>query len=351
LQCVVCVGYPEVEKSAPPTNPEAAGNAVSERYYNSLLIVEPSGTTLLNYRKRFLYYTDTTWAAEGNSGFGNLSLPIGIRPFTQPIFSRSHPIDPEYYGPRVPAPEIPPDFLPLDELFSKGSAPNFTGFVGPPDDSAASLSLPANLPSNRPVPTVEDGPRQVPTAVGICMDINPYRFEAPFTDFEFANHALKSGAKLVIVSMAWLTRLSRHELDEDEEWPDEATLDYWIQRFSPLLKAGLKRDYDGGEIASQNILVVLANRVGEEPGREGAEPARYAGSSCVLGIHPGRTDDPKPRVKTEVAVWARMGRAEEGLCIADTMTKFSYSYLITGRLNDEGAEETAGEGEAVQSTD
>lgn len=42
---------------------------------------------------------------------------------------------------------------------------------------------------------------KVKAAAGICMDINPYKFEAPWTAYEFANHARESRAKLVIVSM------------------------------------------------------------------------------------------------------------------------------------------------------
>ena len=35
------------------------------------------------------------------------------------------------------------------------------------------------------------------------MDINPYRFEAPFTDFEFANFHLKHKTKLIFLICAW----------------------------------------------------------------------------------------------------------------------------------------------------
>lgn len=38
------------------------------------------------------------------------------------------------------------------------------------------------------------------------MDINPYKFEAPWNAFEFAVHVLEVRANLVILSMAWLTR-------------------------------------------------------------------------------------------------------------------------------------------------
>jgi protein N-terminal amidase len=40
--------------------------------------------------------------------------------------------------------------------------------------------------------------RRVKVAAGICMDINPYKFEAAWTAYEFANHARESRAKFVI---------------------------------------------------------------------------------------------------------------------------------------------------------
>ncbi|EFQ27946.1 carbon-nitrogen hydrolase [Colletotrichum graminicola M1.001] len=75
--CNVVVGYPEkVDVSHNwPTGPE---------YYNSAIVVNGDGETIANYRKSFLYYTDETWALEGNKGFyegwipglGNTSIGI-----------------------------------------------------------------------------------------------------------------------------------------------------------------------------------------------------------------------------------------------------------------------------------
>lgn len=79
--CVVTVGYPEkVDLSAQwPANPE---------YYNSTIVVNAEGETIANYRKAFLYYTDESWALEGNEGFFEGYIPglgntsIGICEFT-----------------------------------------------------------------------------------------------------------------------------------------------------------------------------------------------------------------------------------------------------------------------------
>ncbi|ROT39208.1 carbon-nitrogen hydrolase, partial [Sodiomyces alkalinus F11] len=66
--CIVTVGYPEkVDVSGKwPTGPE---------YYNSAIVVNGDGETIANYRKSFLYYTDETWALEGNEGFHEGYIP------------------------------------------------------------------------------------------------------------------------------------------------------------------------------------------------------------------------------------------------------------------------------------
>ena len=66
--CVVTVGYPEKADVSPkwPTGPE---------YYNSVIVVNEDGETIANYRKSFLYYTDETWALEGDEGFYGGFIP------------------------------------------------------------------------------------------------------------------------------------------------------------------------------------------------------------------------------------------------------------------------------------
>lgn len=60
--CHVVVGYPEkVDVSHKwPANPE---------YYNSAVMVGRDGENVAHHRKAFLYYTDETWALEGDKGF------------------------------------------------------------------------------------------------------------------------------------------------------------------------------------------------------------------------------------------------------------------------------------------
>ncbi|PKS07990.1 hypothetical protein jhhlp_006602, partial [Lomentospora prolificans] len=199
--CHVVVGYPEKADVSHkwPTSPE---------YYNSAIVIGPDGEDVANYRKTHLYYTDETWALEGNRGF---------------------------YG---------------DHITGLGQ-----------------------------------------TAIGICMDINPYKFQEPWDRFEFAYHVLNSDANLVIVSMAWLTVESQTEFSTLPHEPDMNTLTYWAMRMEPVIRAEM----------SDEIIFVFANRCGSEGG------AVYAGTSAVLGVKDG-----------EVNVYGVLGRGEKKVLIADT---------------------------------
>lgn len=258
--CVVCIGYPEIAT----TNLE--DSTIEDRYYNSLVFVSKEGEVIANYRKTFLYYTDETWAEEG-TGFwtGELTFP-----------SRTQ-----------------------------------------------SQSATATILNNKRPQHCDFDLRQEKTSVlaaaGICMDINSYRFQAELTEHKFADHVVASKAKLVIISMAWLTHMSEVELRRQPDEPDLDTVGYWLMRLEPLSRGREGQDReeqtredmsrpdeetegapdaegDGGE-----IVVMLANRSGEEG------EAKYAGSSAIMGIS-----------KNGVRCWEMLGRGEEGFCTADT---------------------------------
>lgn len=187
---------------------------------------------------------------------------------------------------------------------------------------------------------------KVATSFGICMDINPYQFKAPFTAWEFANRVVDSKTQLVVLSMAWLTLLSREELDMLADKPDLDTFNYWIQRFMPLIRRKMKHDSDIDHTSAvdsdKRIILVFANRAGEEEGADGANPARYAGTSAIIGIKQraqplssagtastgaekapaGSIDDGRkeeaPPMDVKIDCWSLMGAASEGICFADT---------------------------------
>ncbi|KAK6353524.1 Carbon-nitrogen hydrolase [Orbilia brochopaga] len=78
--------------------------------------------------------------------------------------------------------------------------------------------------------------RTITVALGICMDLNPYRFAAPFTKYEFANHVLSTGAQLVIMPMAWETKdkLDPSHLKLIPRARHSSTIGYWAMRLQPL---------------------------------------------------------------------------------------------------------------------
>lgn len=199
--------------------------------YNSLVFVNQKGEIIAHTRKSFLYYTDETWASEGQ-GFYAGELQVGC--------------------------------------------------------SSKVLKVVA----------------------GICMDINPYKFEAPWTAYEFANHALASRAELVVLSTAWLTRMSTAELQGQAKLPDLDTVGYWLERLRPLM---------GPSGSDEEIIVVFANRVGDEGEAPLIGPVRYAGSSMVLGISQGNDG-----VDGEVRIWDMLGRAEKGVLVVDTNERAKY---------------------------
>lgn len=54
------------------------------------------------------------------------------------------------------------------------------------------------------------------TSIGICMDLSPYKFQAPFHDYEFATYNLDQGTELIICPMAWLHSTSAIAGDDNE---------------------------------------------------------------------------------------------------------------------------------------
>ncbi|CAR29151.1 hypothetical protein ZYGR_0Z00720 [Zygosaccharomyces rouxii] len=54
------------------------------------------------------------------------------------------------------------------------------------------------------------------TSIGICMDLSPYKFKAPFHDYEFATYNVDQGTELIICPMAWLHSTSAIAGDDNE---------------------------------------------------------------------------------------------------------------------------------------
>jgi protein N-terminal amidase len=164
--------------------------------------------------------------------------------------------------------------------------------------------------------------------LGICMDINPYQFEAPWEKYEFATNVVDQSAKLVVMSMAWLTSLPVEEMKLQPGQPALETVSYWLQRFSPLVEAS--------KASGEDITVIFCNRVGNEKNETTelvtkagqviplGESVSYAGSSCVMLFSGG-----------EVSILDMMGKGEEGLLVVDTdevSLRLSESQLLSRGL-------------------
>mmetsp|Transcript_8859 Transcript_8859/g.14381 ORF Transcript_8859/g.14381 Transcript_8859/m.14381 type:complete len:282 (+) Transcript_8859:305-1150(+) len=111
--------------------------------------------------------------------------------------------------------------------------------------------------------------------LGICMDINPFDFTAPFSAFEFSNFHKANKSEVIIFSSAWC---NRHPGDlKESEINGVETIQYWCTRLYPLI--------------GQDVYFVIADRVGSEPLSNYREEAKgrvsFCGSSCVLNLkHP-----------------------------------------------------------------
>lgn len=193
------------------------------------------------------------------------------------------------------------------------------------DETWATEGFPST-PSRKPFYT-SHLPGLGPVGQGICMDINPYRFETPWTDYEFATRMLAAECRMVIVSMAWLTRLTPEDTEATApHTPDMETVAYWLERFWPFVDSQ----------PTEPIVVVLANRCGSEGGGKGfvkmehgesiemGDRVAYAGSSCVMRFQGGsvklweRMDGGK---KGEVGM---LGKGEETVLVVDTGVQASY---------------------------
>jgi protein N-terminal amidase len=145
------------------------------------------------------------------------------------------------------------------------------------------------------------------------MDINPHRFLAPWTTYEFATHCVREQTPLVVLSMAWLTRLAPEELTQDPSAPDDETFVYWIERFSPL------REREG-----RPTVVVCTNRCGSEGG------ASYAGTSSVF-LFDGRG---------RVEIFDVCGKGEERVMVVDLAARPKFALQRGGgggRVGDAGS--------------
>ena len=128
---------------------------------------------------------------------------------------------------------------------------------------------------------------RVTVGFGICMDVNPYKFQAPFDLYEFATFHRDHGTQLLLCSMNWLTHENRPFIKDRNSYNDtvataddiadepaergdqellftEQNLRYWFVRLSKLI--------------GTECYTVISNRIGNEMG------TIFCGNSCILDL-------------------------------------------------------------------
>ncbi|KAL9082223.1 MAG: hypothetical protein Q9159_006586 [Coniocarpon cinnabarinum] len=280
LQCTVTIGYPELHKTddpiTSPVNPTiqdynandfeldpspAFPSPTGQKRFNSTVTVGPDGKVVAHYRKSFLFTTDETWAAEGPGFYA------GTWPLEAPLRSQR----------------------------ALHSSQNGNGVAKAPGQEGMT----------------SQGTKTTRVAHGICMDINPYKFQTPWETYEYATHCKKTNADLVLNVNAFLTShnsveaayRTAEELAEEAAQPDTHTLAYWIARMRPLVES------------EKEVVVVCANRTG----REG--DATYAGTSTVMrmgGSGGGGGDRGEGEGGGNVSLWGVLGKGEAGVLRVDT---------------------------------
>ena len=165
------------------------------------------------------------------------------------------------------------------------------------------------------------------------MDLNPYKFEAPFNKFEFSIASYENKSKLIICPMAWLSQQSpsiNKELSKQEKL-DQAinvklsstanneTINYWILRFFPFLKHKFSIMPKWWS-STEKVNVLICNRVGRE------DDVVYGGSSCILqfnneDVGSGSDEDDDYDAIDEsnpsVEVVGRLSQSEEGILVEE----------------------------------
>eukprot|EP00924_Labyrinthula_sp_SR-Ha-C_P000664 augustus_masked-scaffold_7-processed-gene-0.42-mRNA-1 protein AED:0.07 eAED:0.11 QI:0/-1/0/1/-1/1/1/0/294 len=106
--------------------------------------------------------------------------------------------------------------------------------------------------------------------LGICMDINPKGFKAPYEKYELSTFHQDQAVDLLLFSSNWCTH--------GEEPNSFQTINYWFDRLKPLYSSN----------SGKKTYFCCADRVGTETndlleqGKEGVTP--FCGTSCVISL-------------------------------------------------------------------
>ena len=107
--------------------------------------------------------------------------------------------------------------------------------------------------------------------IGICMDINNYKFKSPWSKMEFATHCIEKNVDIIIFPTNW-TDEEPNNLTEDNRYE---LWDYWISRMEPFIQRNKKNKFKG-----KNVYFLAADRIGHE------KTTDFYGCSCVIKLCP-----------------------------------------------------------------
>lgn len=187
---------------------------------------------------------------------------------------------------------------------------------------------------------VEIRGHKVKSIIGICMDLNPYEFTAPFDAYEFATIAAKDKCQLIIIPTAWMNSAWKENWTDEEvdnfrevydsneveeidtianetrdrriysedalEYhlglTDNRTARYWIMRLDPLFSKPHPDLIQG---------VIICNRSGME------DRLMYAGTSSIFTFGGGPMIKDCNHVTIDVKIHGSLGQGTEGVIIRD----------------------------------
>lgn len=108
----------------------------------------------------------------------------------------------------------------------------------------------------------------VKLGIGICMDLNPWEFKAPWEDMEFSTHCYNKDVDFILFLTNWLD----NEPEKKSKKEVLHIINYWAMRLDPYFEKPINK----------TIHFLAANRCGKE--RE----TTFIGCSCALRIKNGR---------------------------------------------------------------
>ena len=175
--------------------------------------------------------------------------------------------------------------------------------------------------------TKNEETKSIISNIGICMDLNPYKFEAPFNKFEFSLSSYIQKARLLICPMNWLnpkspslkTELSlpkriqlAENLELDTNEPESSTVNYWILRLFPYVNhehSIIPKWFNDNE----KVTTICCNRVGVE------DDVVYAGSSSIIQFgNNGQYKDPSTGIDNEnVHLIGSLSESKEDILIKE----------------------------------